>query len=144
MLYFVKLQRFLCGLSNYGSAADSCTCMRDCGMWGRGHVCMGAASWRVWCGFRDKGEDIWCMLYTETLRMFIMGIVRIESVTVLEKSCDRGYYIDATWFVLDVACCLTFDTCSILCIQYAPVFRALIVSILIVQGGSNITGTDCV
>lgn len=62
VLYCVKLQRFLCDLNNHrsafimlgymltNSASDLGICMHDCGMWERGHVCMGALSLGVWCG----------------------------------------------------------------------------------------------
>lgn len=45
-------------------------------------------------GIKVKIFDACCT--QKLIRMFIMGIVRIESVTVLEKSRDSGYYIDAT------------------------------------------------
>jgi len=32
------------------SATDMGICMHDCGMWERGHVCMGALNRGVWCG----------------------------------------------------------------------------------------------
>jgi hypothetical protein len=62
VLYCVKLQHFLCGLCNHGSAfiivgytstnsaADMGICMHDCAVWERGHVCMRAAGLGVRCG----------------------------------------------------------------------------------------------